>query len=63
MANVRLSYLYRDGSNYKKWAELVFASDGSVELSEVERRIRTSLFTGELFIADWDGDRFDELND
>jgi hypothetical protein len=25
MHNIKFNYLYRDGSNYKKWAEVVFS--------------------------------------
>lgn len=31
MRNVRFKYLYRDGSNYKKWADMVFSNpDGLI---------------------------------
>lgn len=32
-ANITLSYLYRDGSNYKNHGEVVFANSSEIELN------------------------------
>ena len=42
-------YVYRDGSNYKQWGEIVFAGEFSPDLSE---RLITALDSSEFFIAD-----------
>ena len=42
--NTRLTYLYRDASNYKQWHEVVLAGEADAEA------IRASLWEGEYFI-------------
>ena|ERR1700688_2324878 len=51
MSNVKLHYLYRDGSNHKKWAEIVFLGDDSLPVQFVAARLRKSFMVGGLFIA------------
>lgn len=51
MAQIKLSYLYRDGSNYKNFGEVVFANSSQVELEEVRHTIVSNLIDGELFNA------------
>jgi len=47
--NTRVEYLYRDGSNYKRWGAVVFRgeSDGSLA-----RRLFAALDRGGFFISD-----------
>jgi len=47
--NTRFEYLYRDASNYKSWADLVFS--GAIT-DELKARLSGALESGEFFIAD-----------
>jgi len=47
--NVKFSYLYRDGANYKQWHEEVFANTHGFALEEIEAFIRNCLIGGEWF--------------
>lgn len=47
-ANTRLVYLYRDGSNYKRWGRVVF---GGVCDAAMRERLVAALDGGDLFIA------------
>jgi hypothetical protein len=40
MSNVKFHYLYRDGSNYKKWAELVFSNADGLSADVITRVLR-----------------------
>ena len=51
MSNVRFHYLYRDGSNYKKWAEVVFSNDEGLSLDAVTEALRNGFSRDGLFIA------------
>ena len=51
MGNVKVHYLYRDGSNYKKWAEIVFLDDEDLASEFVTARLRESFLEDGLFIA------------
>ena len=54
MPNIKLSYLHRDGSNYKKYDSVIFANPDNIELSEIETLVRVKLTWGEWFYAeDW----------
>ena len=44
--NTKLSYLYRDASNYKQWHEIVFAGQPDVDA------IKASLWEGNFFIPE-----------
>jgi hypothetical protein len=46
--NTRLTYLYRDGSNYKRWGNIVFAEACT---EAVRHRLVNSLENREWFIA------------
>lgn len=50
--NVSFEYLYRDGSNYKNWGEVVFESTSGSELDELERQIVQGLIDGCNFVAE-----------
>lgn len=49
--NIALSYMYRDGANYKQRGEVVFANPGNMPVSLVDHQIRATLFQDNLFIA------------
>ena len=51
MKNVKFSYLYRDGSNYKKWGEIVFSNREEVAIEEIDSRLRQSFESEEFFVA------------
>jgi hypothetical protein len=51
MKNIRFQYLYRDGSNYKKWAAVVFSNDDGLPADEITEALRTAFSGKELFIA------------
>ena len=51
MPNIQLSYLYRNSSNYKNFGSVVFANSTNIELSIVEKRIKSCLIDGCWFYA------------
>ena len=51
MPQIKLSYLYRDNSNYKNFGEVVFANPLQIELEEIRHSIVPNLIDGEFFIA------------
>lgn len=51
MDNIKFSYLYRDGSNYKKWADVVFCNPNRLPLNVVSEAIRNMLWEEDLFVA------------
>ena len=51
MDNVELSYLYRDGGNYKNWGRVVFSNPGKLNIESVEAQLRQAFEQEELFIA------------
>lgn len=52
MANIKFSYLYRDGGNYKNYKEVIFANPANVDIVELETLIRDKLIEKEFFRAD-----------
>jgi hypothetical protein len=52
MNNLRFVYLYRDGSNYKQWANVVFSNPENLTHNDVERLLRDHFLEDGLFIAD-----------
>ncbi|MEN0056933.1 MAG: hypothetical protein AAGC65_24855 [Mucilaginibacter sp.] len=52
MPNIKFSYLYRDGGNYKKFNSVIFSNPYNIKLSEVERLIQFNLIDGLWFYAD-----------
>lgn len=64
--NIKLSYLYRDYSNYKQYGSVIFANPNNVAFETVMHIIASNLIDGEYFIAqDWDVPElfFDERNE
>ena len=52
--NIKLSYLYRDGSNYKQYHQIVFDNPSQRTLEEIQTIIRNNLIDECWFIAkDW----------
>ena len=51
MANIRFNYLYRDGSNFKKWASVVFSNPDNFSIDEIEDSLRNNCLPDQLFIA------------
>src|SRR6266849_481800 len=51
MRNVKLHYLYRDGSNYKKWADIVFSGADGLSIASATRVLRDAFLPDGLFIA------------
>lgn len=49
--NTQLVYLYRDGSNYKEWGDVVVAGRPSCGIREMRRRLEKTLEDGSYFIA------------
>ena len=51
MSNLKLNYLYRDGSNYKKWGSVTFLNPDNLTCERVEETIRQSFLEEGFFIA------------
>ena len=51
MDNIKFNYLYRDGSNYKKWADVVFFNPDHMQLNVASDAIRNVLWAEDLFVA------------
>jgi hypothetical protein len=51
MSNVKLHYLYRDGSNYKKWAEIVFSGTDGLSIESATEGLRAAFLPDGLFVA------------
>jgi hypothetical protein len=51
VGNIRFIYLYRDGSNYKKWAEVVFSNTDELPCESVRTELKEMFLEDGLFIA------------
>ncbi len=52
--NIKFSYLYRDGGNYKQYGEEVFTNNSGLSCEEIEAMIRECLYDGEFFyVHEW----------
>jgi len=51
MANVKFHYLYRDGSNYKKWGDIVFSNADELSTETATRGLREAFLEDGIFIA------------
>ena len=51
MSNIRFVYLYRDGSNYKSWGEVVFKNPDNLNVGEIEAKLLSVFLPDKLFIA------------
>lgn len=52
MPNIKFSYLYRDSSNYKKFAYVIFTNPDNIDLHELENLIKSKLIYETWFYAD-----------
>ena len=50
--NIKFSYLYRDGANYKNFNEVIFDNPSNRSREEIETVIRNSLIDETWFVAD-----------
>jgi hypothetical protein len=51
LGNVEFTYLYRDGSNYKKWGRVVFSNPDRLTSDSIEKELRQAFLPDGLFIA------------
>jgi hypothetical protein len=51
MKQIKFNYLYRDGSNFKKWSHIVFSNPDGVTLKVVRKVFRDTFGGDGLFIA------------
>lgn len=51
MPNIKFIYLYRDGGNYKKWAEVVFRNPDDLSCDFIAKALRERFMQEGLFIA------------
>lgn len=51
MGNTKFHYLYRDGSNYKKWSEIVFSNPDGVLAGAVMKGLREAFLEDAIFVA------------
>lgn len=52
--NIKLSYLYRDGGNYKQFHEEIFTNNSNLSLEYIRNVIHTCLIDQEYFyVQDW----------
>jgi hypothetical protein len=52
MPNIKFSYLYRDGANYKNHSFVIFTNPTNVDLSELEALIHSKLIDDTWFYVD-----------
>lgn len=50
--NIKFSYLYRDGANYKQYNELIYANPSNIPFEEIEMTIMKHLTDSTWFVAD-----------
>lgn len=54
LMNIKFSYLYRDGANYKQFNEVVFGNPSKLSVQEIETTIKENLIDSQWFVAkDW----------
>lgn len=51
MNNIRFCYLYRDGSNFKSWGEVLFSNQENLSITEIEEKIFHAFLPDKLFVA------------
>jgi hypothetical protein len=49
--NIKFKYLYRDGANYKRYGEVVFANPSEVFLADVFTVLQSNLIDKQWFVA------------
>lgn len=51
VVNIRFNYLYRDASNFKKWASVIFANPDSLSIDDITGSLRSNFLPDQLFVA------------
>src|SRR6185437_7800769 len=51
MDNIKFHYLYRDGSNYKKWGDVIFSNETKLRTVSIGSDLRRHFLEDGLFIA------------
>jgi hypothetical protein len=51
MENVKFKYLYRDGSNFKRWSDIIFSNPNDLPLEGVAKALGDAFTKDGLFIA------------
>jgi len=51
MENVKFNYLYRDGSNFKRWSDIVFSNPNDLPVQAVAKALEDAVTKDYLFIA------------
>ncbi len=51
MSNIKFNYLYRDGSNYKSWGEVIFSNPENLDVKKVEEKLLDAFLPDKQFIA------------
>ena len=47
--NIKMTYLYRDGGNYKTWQEVVFTNRSGKTAKQLTQEIKKRLVSGQFF--------------
>jgi len=50
--NVRFTYVYRDGANYKNWNTVIFSNPERVSLASMKARLENAFLVDGMFVAD-----------
>ncbi len=51
MNSIKFNYLYRDGSNYKSWGEVIFSNPENLTVNEIEEKLLRCFLPDKQFIA------------
>ncbi len=51
MSNIRFCYLYRDGSNYKSWGEVIFLNPENLSTTYITEKLLRDFLPDKQFIA------------
>jgi hypothetical protein len=49
--NIKFNYLYRDGSNFKSWGEVIFSNPENLTVNEIEAKLINVFLPDKQFIA------------
>lgn len=51
MNSIRFCYLYRDGSNYKSWGEMIFSNPENLSITNITEKLLLAFLSDKQFIA------------
>ena len=51
MSSIRFNYLYRDGSNYKSWGEMIFSNPENLSTTNITKKLLHAFLSDKQFIA------------